>query len=247
MFIRDVAPGIHWIEHANVNTYLVEDGDQLMIVDSGLPTLWQHLKKALKELKREPESISSLVLTHAHFDHLGTAAKIRAQFHVPILVHPDDEYIAAHPYRYEHENNRLLYPIRHPKGIPYLSRMTVAGALTVRGVTDVIRLNTGAAPQLPGQPEIMHVPGHTAGHVALHFPDRDALICGDALVTLNPYTGETGPQIVSGAATADSSEALRSLDKIAAADANTLLTGHGEPWNASPADAVVIARRHGAS
>lgn len=247
MLVREVAPGIHWLEHANTNLYLVEDDDGVMVVDAGLPTVWRHLVSALQDLGIAKGSVTSLVLTHAHFDHLGAAAKIRAHFRAPIMVHPKDEYIAAHPYRYDHENARVLYPLKHPGSIPLLARMTAAGALTVRGVTDVVHLNAGPAPTLPGNPDLLHVPGHTAGHMALHFPDRGALICGDALVTLNPYTGGSGPQIVSGAATADSRQALASLDALAAVDAEIVLTGHGEPWHGSPADAVTIARRNGAS
>ncbi|MHA7141916.1 MBL fold metallo-hydrolase [Arthrobacter sp. Sr33] len=247
MLIRDVGPGIHWLEHAGVNLYLVEDNNGVMIVDSGLPAVWPHLRSALRELGYQQDSIRALVLTHAHFDHLGTAARIRSRLRAPILVHREDEYIAAHPYRYDHENSRLLYPVKHPKSIPYLTRMALAGALNVRGVTDVHYLREGHCTDLPGSPEVIHVPGHTAGHTALNFSDRGVLICGDALVTLNPYTGITGPAIVSGAATADSGKALESLEKLAGVDADIMLTGHGEPWRASPADAVAIARRNGPS
>jgi hypothetical protein len=48
---------------------------------------------------------------------------------------------------------------------------------------------------------------------------RDVLIAGDALVTLDPYTGATGPRRVSSAATADNERALRSLDTLAATGA----------------------------
>jgi glyoxylase-like metal-dependent hydrolase (beta-lactamase superfamily II) len=99
---------------------------------------------------------------------------------------------------------------------------------------------------LPASSTIVPTPGHTDGHVALHFPDRDALIMGDAIVTLDPYTGGTGPQIVARAATADSPEALRSLDAIVATGASILLPGHGEPWTEGAESAVAAARARGA-
>ncbi|MCC9195721.1 MBL fold metallo-hydrolase [Arthrobacter sp. zg-Y820] len=247
MFTRNVAEGIHRIEHAYVNTYLVEDDNGLAIIDAGLPGMWPELVRAVKELGYGPGSVSALVLTHAHFDHVGTAARIRQKFRTPILVHDADRYIAAHPYRYEHENNRFLYPVRYPRSIPYLGAMTAAGALNVRGVTDVHSLGGDSGSSLPGRPRILHTPGHTAGHVALHYPERDALICGDSLVTLNPYTGAKGPQIVSGAATANSPEALESLGLLAKTKAPLLLTGHGEPWTGGAEAAVQQALARGAS
>lgn len=246
MLTSEVAEGIHWLEHAHVNVYFVEQDGRVMIVDAGLPGIWPHMRAALRELGYE-DSVIGLVLTHGHFDHVGVAARLRSRYRIPILVHPDDAYIAAHPYRYKHELNRLAVPLRHPASLPVLGRMTAAGALTVRGVADTLPLTPGVADNLPGTPEIIHVPGHTDGHIALHFPDRDVLIVGDALVTLNPYTGVKGPQIVSGAATANSPQALDSLDKIAALPAGKVLTGHGEPWLSSPGDAVAIAKRIGPS
>src|SRR3712207_6893536 len=39
-----------------------------------------------------------------------------------------------------------------------------------------------------GSPRVVHTPGHTFGHCALHLPDRDVLITGDALITRSPYS-----------------------------------------------------------
>jgi glyoxylase-like metal-dependent hydrolase (beta-lactamase superfamily II) len=68
------------------------------------------------------------------------------------------------------------------------------------------------------------------------------VIVGDAFVMLDPYTGRTGPRIVAGAATADSAQALRSLDALAGLDAHIALTGHGRPWLGGMRDAVERAK-----
>jgi glyoxylase-like metal-dependent hydrolase (beta-lactamase superfamily II) len=73
------------------------------------------------------------------------------------------------------------------------------------------------------------------------------VIAGDALVTLNPYTGRRGPQIVAGAATVDSRRALDSLDELAKTEARTVLVGHGDPWTGGAEQAVAAARAAGAS
>lgn len=247
MFHRNVADRIHLIEHADVNCYIVEDGPKVMLVDAGLPAMWTMTGKALRALGRSPEDVSALVLTHAHFDHLGFAAKLQQRLNVPILVHPGDAYIAARPYHYQHEKSRALYPFKYPGGISSLLRMTLAGALNVKGIKNFGPLVPGIAEDLPGRPEIIHTPGHTDGHCALYFRDRQALITGDALVTLDPYTGVPGPQIVSAAATADTAMALDSLGALAATGARTILPGHGLPSGGGIATAVEKARIRGAS
>jgi glyoxylase-like metal-dependent hydrolase (beta-lactamase superfamily II) len=218
-----------------------------MIVDAAFPATWPYLLRALEEIRRKPGDVEAVILTHAHFDHLGFAARAAAEFSVPIWVHREDEFIAAHPYRYQHERSRLLYPVLYPRGIPILGAMVAAGALRVNAVTSTRELSPGPQDVVPGKPEVIFTPGHTWGHCALHFPDRDTVITGDALVTLDPYKAARGAQVIAGAATADSEMALASLDAIAQTGARVLLPGHGEPWRHGASAAVAAARASGAS
>src|SRR5205085_12405572 len=119
--------------------------------------------------------------------------------------------------------------------------------LFVKGVDAPSTYADGEELDVPGRPRVIATPGHTHGHCSLLLPDRGVLLAGDAFVTYNPYTAASGPQIVSGAATADSDQALRSLDALADLDASVALTGHGEPWRGSLASAVEQARRAGRS
>lgn len=244
MFHPNVAEQIHLIEHAGVNCYIVQDGPRIMLVDAGLPGMWDMTMTALRELGHSPTDVTALVLTHGHFDHLGFAARLEQELNTPIFIHPGDAYIAAHPYRYKHEKSRLLYPLRYPGCIPILTKMTVAGALQVKGLRNVKSLHADLTEDLPGQPELIHTPGHTDGHCALYFAGRNTLITGDALVTLDPYTGRKGPHIVSAAATANTQTALESLSLLARTGAEIVLPGHGSPFRDGIANAVTQARQH---
>ncbi|WNB84387.1 MBL fold metallo-hydrolase [Cellulomonas sp. ATA003] len=242
----EVADRVHRLEHAYVNVYLVEDEGRVLLVDTGLPRAWEHIGLALRHLGHRPDDVAAIALTHAHFDHTGTAARAQERLGVPIWAHREDFFIAAHPYRYAHENLRSVYPVRYPGSLGILAAIARAGALRVRGVQGLTPYTTEGELDLPGSPRVVFTPGHTFGHVALHLPGRDAVISGDALVTLDPYTGHTGPQIVAGAATADSTQALASLGRLAATGASVVLPGHGEPWTAGVASAVELARERGA-
>ena len=74
---RDAADGIHRIEDAHTNWYLVEEGSRLTVVDTGLPASWRSLLRALSELGRSLRDIEAVVLTHGHFDHMGFAQRAR--------------------------------------------------------------------------------------------------------------------------------------------------------------------------
>lgn len=245
MIVTDAADGIDFISHANVNCYLVDDDDGVILVDAGLPRMWPMVLEALEKRGRTRWDIKGLVLTHGHFDHVGFALQVRRELKLPVYVHADDADLAAHPYRYTPQRNRFLYPLTHPGSLPYLGRMALAGALSIRGVSDTRPLSTDTPLTLPGNPIPLLAPGHTDGHCILHFPERDAVISGDALVTLDPYTGKSGPQIVAAAATKDTRQAMASLDTVVSTGATTVLPGHGAPWDRGVENAADRAREVG--
>src|SRR4051794_37604182 len=239
-----VGDGVHRIENAYTNWYAIEDGDELTIVDTGHPRSWSSLQALLHARKRRPAAV---VLTHGHFDHMGFAERARAELGITVYAHEREVPITRHPLRYDHERSRVPYMLRHSGFDRVFLAMTMMGALFVKGVETVRTFTEGEELDVPGRPRVVFTPGHTHGHCALHLPERGVVIAGDAFVTFNPYTSSTGPQIVSEAATADSAEALASLDRVAALDAEIVLTGHGEPWQGAPAAAVAQARERGAT
>lgn len=241
--VREVADGVLMITRALTNSFLVDTDDGLVLIDAGLPRSWPYLVAALAAHRSGPDDLVSVVLSHGHFDHVGTVDRLQRVHHVPIHVNEADVPLVRHPYRYDREASRALYPLRHPGGIPVLARMARAGALSVRGAEALGDIRPGA-PLLGGLVPIP-TPGHTYGHMAFHLPDRDLLFTGDALVTFDPYTGRAGPQIVARAATADSAAALSVLAALTPTGAGTLLPGHGDPWTGGVEHAVLNARATG--
>jgi glyoxylase-like metal-dependent hydrolase (beta-lactamase superfamily II) len=241
MLTAEVAPGIHRIEDAYTNWYLIDDGGRLTIVDAGVPRSWASLVAALDALGRRLDDIEALVLTHAHFDHVGFAERARAQLGIPVLVHDNDVPLTRHPWRYDHERPRSRYLATQVRALPIVAALVANRAWLAPPVKTVQRF-AGQTLPVPGRPQVLFTPGHTHGHCALHLPDRDTVIAGDAIVTLDPYTARRGPCIVAGAATVDSARNLHCLDLIAATGAGTVLTGHGEPWRGGAESAVEQAR-----
>ncbi len=229
MLQTDVAPGVHRIEDAYTNWYLVEEGGRLTIVDAGVPTSWDSLLQALKALGRSGSDVAAVVLTHAHFDHLGFAERARRELGAPVWVHDDDVPLTRNPMGYAHERGRSRY-LANPGALPIMASLLRNRAFWPSPVAEVRVFGGGETLDVPGSPRVIPTPGHTYGHCALHLPDRDTVLAGDAIVMLDPYTGKRGPRVVARAATADSERAKASLDALAATGARVALTGHGEPW-----------------
>jgi glyoxylase-like metal-dependent hydrolase (beta-lactamase superfamily II) len=184
------------------------------------------------------------VLTHAHFDHVGFAERARVELGVPVYVHENDVPLTRHPWRHDHERPRSRYLLTQVGALPIVAALARNRAWFPAPVKEVVRFQDGTLP-VPGSPRVVFCPGHTHGHCAFHLPERDALIAGDAVVMLDPYTARRGPCIVAGAATADSERNLRTLDALAATGARTVLTGHGPPWTDGVEAAVARARSAG--
>ncbi len=247
MLREHVVEGIHMIDDAYANWFLVEEGRRLTVVDTGHPSSWKSLQRALSKLGRAVGDIEAVVLPHAHFDHMGFARRAHEELGVPVWAHELETAVVRHPWRYDHERSRIPYFMRHPGFVRIFTAMGAAGALWVKGLDAVRTYAAREELDVPGRPRVIFTAGHTHGHCSLAFPERGAVIAGDAIVTLNPYTAAEGPQIVAGAATADSTRALASLDALAATRANTLLCGHGPAWTQDVGLAVERARAAGPS
>ncbi|MDP9486334.1 MAG: MBL fold metallo-hydrolase [Actinomycetota bacterium] len=230
MLQTEVAEGVHRIEDSYTNWYLIEEDGRLTVVDAGVPTSWWSLKGALGKLGRDPSEIEAVVLTHAHFDHVGFAERARRELGVPVWVHENDVPLTRKPLLYGRERSVLSYVATQPRALPIVASFVRTRAYFPSPVARVNRYGDEGTLPVPGSPRIVFTPGHTLGHCALHLPERDALIAGDALVMLDPYTGDAGPRIVARAATADTERAFASLKQLAHTGARVVLTGHGEPW-----------------
>jgi hypothetical protein len=168
MLEADVAPGVHRIEDAYTNWYLVEECGRLTVVDAGVPTSWHSFTDALARIGRSPSDVDAIVLTHAHFDHVGFAERARRELGVPVWVHEDDVPLSRNPMGYAHERGRSRYLV-NPGALPIMASLLRNRAFWPQPIAEVRRFQNGAL-DVPGSPQVVFSPGHTYGHCALHFP-----------------------------------------------------------------------------
>ncbi len=247
MFQRDVVPGVHRGNDAYTNWYLLQEGEELTLVDAGVPASYATLEGGLRELGLPKSAIKAIVLTHAHFDHVGIAERLRTELGIPVWVHPADVPLSRHPMTYRSERRRERYFATQLQALPVIAALVRTRAFWPDGVQEVRTYADGEVLDVPGHPRVLFTPGHTEGHCALLLEGADAVISADALVTLDPYTNKRGPRMVARAATRDVATNLRSLDALEATGVRVVLPGHGEPFRSGVGAAVRLAREAGAA
>jgi glyoxylase-like metal-dependent hydrolase (beta-lactamase superfamily II) len=232
-----VSPRIRRIGRGMVNSYLVEDGGDVTIVDAGAPAYWGQLPAELAAIGRSLDDVRSVVLTHGHSDHIGFAERIRSERGTPIRVHELDAALA----RGEVPNPaKGLGPTRFRPLLEFMLFSLRNGMMRIPRITEVATFGDGTTLDVPGAPRVILVPGHTPGSAALLFGGHDALFVGDAMATHSVTTGDDGPRI--SPFTADPVQALASLDRLLDVQAGLVLPGHGEAWSGGVAAAVSAVR-----
>lgn len=236
--MRGVADGVYRLGSRYVNWYLVEEEGSLTVVDTGLPGYFDQFVDALVELGRSIADVEAIVLTHNHADHVGFAERLRA-LGPPVFIHEIDAPAATGA-------EKLRTPKGRPRDLVKLGMVPFAAhglrnkGMSYQHVQEVTTYADGEVLDVPGRMRVVFAPGHSAGHCALLMEDRGVLFAGDGLVTLTPWSGDTGPQLMK--INADHAGALRSLDVYEKLTADVLLPGHGDPWNGDVGAAARIAR-----
>jgi len=232
-----LAPSLHRLGSSLVNSYLVEDGGLVTIIDAGLPGYWRDLPVELAAMGRSLDDVRAIVLTHGDTDHIGFAERLRRERGIKVFVHELDADRARGKVT---KPMTGWGPVKLGPLLGFLAYSGRRGGLRVPPLSEVSTFVAGVTLDVPGAPRVIHIPGHTPGSVALHVPTLDAIFLGDAFTTRSVLTGEAGPRLAP--FTLERDEALASLAKLDAIAARWVLPGHGEAWSGGLAEALRLIR-----
>ncbi len=204
-----------------VNAYLLRTREGFVLADTGVATQWGKLAAALAAAGCAPASLKLVVITHADMDHAGNARRLQAEWKAPIAIHGADELSLR----------TGVAPKRSGRGPIASAAMGLMGLMRffARGVKaeplhpDFI-LTDGQNLRAWGlDARVIHLPGHTAGSIALLTADG-AFIAGD--VFANRSRPDLSPFVQS------FDDYLESLQKVKALapSIKTVYPGHGRSF-----------------
>ena len=225
-----VAPGVWGMKDMIVNFYLIQDleSDNWMVVDTGLKWSGGKIKKVAACLFGKESKPTGIVLTHGHFDHVGSVAKLSEYWDVPVY---------AHHMEIPYLTGKSSYPPPDP---------TVGGGMMASAafmypnspinIWQHLRVlpSDESIPGLAGW-KYLHTPGHTPGHVSLFRELDKVLVVGDAFVTMKQESVIsilTNKKEISGPPkyfTTDWEASEASVRKLAYLHPATAASGHGAP------------------
>ena len=229
-----LAPALHRIGNDIVAVYLIDTPEGVTIIDAGLAGHWRELLAELKTMGRTLSDVKGLILTHGDSDHLGFAERLRRDHGVPVYIHPGDADRAKGGAKPATSKQTM-----RPAAVLTFAAYTLRkGGLRTTHLTEVLEARDGETLDLPGDPQIIGLPGHSEGSIAIYVPVVDAVFVGDGLTTRHVLTGTTGPQPAP--FTDDPEQAIASLRAIVGTGARWVLPGHGAPWG-NGVEAAVVA------
>lgn len=216
--MRELVEGVHSLGHkkgGHVRAFLVDDGGELTLVDTLFEDDGRLLFDALRRLGRAPGDVKRIVITHAHRSHLGGVATLKKASGATVYAHPFEADIVSGDRRAQPVTLRPMLSLRL---LPFQLGIRLNRPKHVPCDVDE-PLSEGDA---IGPLHVLHIPGHSPGHLGLHWPERGLLITGDAVATW-PEFCPGWPQF-----TLNERQHKESLRRMAALEPRVAAVGHGD-------------------
>lgn len=239
---KEIAAGVYCIGTGKgiraCNVYFVQSGSSWALIDTAWPKCGQSIKETAESVFGANTRPASILLTHIHPDHSGSALESARLWNLPVYVHPDELPLAAEKLIPEYANpldRWLIVPFM--KIMPRRALEPKPSEASLADAVCAIDLSAG----VPGLPDwqCIPTPGHTPGHVAFFRKSDGVLIAGDALLTVNLNSlwdfllnkqRVSGPPYIS---TWNWPAAKKSVATLARLDPKVLACGHGIPMTST--------------
>jgi glyoxylase-like metal-dependent hydrolase (beta-lactamase superfamily II) len=209
-----IVPGLWQVKIRYVHAFLLDAGDGLALIDTGIPGSAPTIVEALRSIGRKPADVRRIFVTHCHSDHSGSLAEMKRRTGAPATMHPVDAAMVR--------QGRAIRPLKPAPGLlnAVICQFLLPGAPSEIEPAAIER-EAHDGETLPGGLRAIHVPGHCAGQLALLWPEHGGvLIAADAAA--NVLGLSLSPMYE------DVDEGRHSLSKLAGLEFEVACFGHGK-------------------
>jgi glyoxylase-like metal-dependent hydrolase (beta-lactamase superfamily II) len=203
-----------------INPTLLWDEDNVLLVDTGFPGQMPLLRAAIRKAGVPFSKLNKIIITHQDWDHIGALAEI-------ITAMGSNIEVLAHKLEKPYIQGDEVFLKKSQSAADVLMPAPVIPPFPRTRVTRLV--NDGEELSFCGGIVVIHVPGHTLGHICLYHKLSKTLICGDALNVVDGKLTGPNPQY-----THDMAKAIESLKKLAQFDIRTIICYHGGAFSQDP-------------
>jgi len=222
---------VHPFRIGVTNCFFIGSGGAWALVDTSGPWARGRIMKKMGQLGIAPAALKLIILTHGHFDHIGSAAAVREATNAGILIHRLDRKML--------EEGNSAFPKGFTRWGRFLETVSpVLGGMASRAVARADIILEGEQMSLGAygiEGELLHTPGHTPGSLSVVLPAGTALV-GD--LVFNGSIMCRRPRFVLGE---DLEQIVASWTTLLARGIKTVYPAHGRPFPAARI-AEIIAR-----
>jgi glyoxylase-like metal-dependent hydrolase (beta-lactamase superfamily II) len=218
--VSELAPGLHVLggkRGGRVRAFLLDaGGGELTLIDTLFENDGRGVLEYLERIGRRMSDLRHIVLTHAHRSHLGGVAELKRRSGATVYSHEWEADIVSSARRAQPVTVR---PVQSLRLWPFQAGLAL-GRPKHRPCAVDEKLEDG---DTVGPVHVLHIPGHTPGHLGFHWPERRFLAAGDAIATW--------PELCPGwkAFNLNKEQQRESLRRMAELDVDIVGVGHGDP------------------
>ena len=220
-----------------ISPTVIWDENDCMLVDAGLPGSYESIKNEFVRIGVRIENLNKIIITHSDIDHIGGLAGIISNLpqKLEIISHSVEKpYIQAEvpPVKL----SKMEESIKLLEGETYERMKVLANSLRqnypkLKADVDMV-VDDGEELPFLGGIEIIHMPGHTKGHICLYLKNTKTLIAGDVLfVKENKIINEAVFNF-------DNELALKSMEKLLGYDIEKIICYHGGIFTGNVEDGI---------
>ncbi|RBM23467.1 MBL fold metallo-hydrolase [Prauserella sp. PE36] len=210
MDIVELTDRLHLLRFDVGQAYLWRDADGLTLVDAGPRGQGMEIRRAVEDLGGQ---LRRIVITHAHGDHTGSLAEVRAWSDATVSAHRLDA-------PYVRSGEPVSPPVLEDWERPLFE--AVSGHLAGPPAELDVEVDDGDDLGFGDGAVALWVPGHTEGSIAVHLPAHGVLFTGDTVA-------EHGGDVLLGVFNQDRERTVAALKRLAVLDPRVVCFGHGEP------------------